>query len=254
MIGRIASKVILNQNVRSCTEWHGEEKGRTVFYNSKGLPAYFNFQADVLDTNQKIVTGDFGKREFVYDEDGNLIQNTMSTYEPTLDSSIVISMIRNYYNDNLLAKKEHFDNLESKPTVTKYFYIDTLLIKENRTKPDSSLIVATGEKFKEESVVYRYDNSQKLTTVLNFRGTHLLDSISVTYNDDVVTWTTFDNENKERSVVKMIYDRYDREKERIYPDQQVVKWYYTENGLLDLIEYTYLKTGEIRRTKFTYEK
>jgi hypothetical protein len=254
MIGRIAPKVILNQNLRSCTEWHGEEKGKTVYYNSKGLPAYFHFQADVLDTNQKIVTGDFGKREFFYDEDGNLVQSTVSTYEPTLDSSILISMIKNYYDNNFIVKKEHFDNPESKPTVTKYFYRDTLLVREIKSKSDTSLDFETAEKFKQESAVYRYDDTQKLSTILNFRESHLLDSISITYHNDTTIWTTFDILNNEESVVGIIYDHDKREKERVYPDQRKVHWLYDENGLLESIEYTNLETGEIRRTEFTYEK
>lgn len=254
MIDRIDPSVLVDQKIVSCTEWNGDERGRTVYFNLQGLPHYYHFPADVLDTNSNLIHGDFGKREFVYDRNGNLIESIMSCYEPTLDSSVAMTFIKNYYNDNLIVKREYFDSPKSKPTAVTYIYDSNLLIEEKKTQADSSLIVNTGEKFKEESKEYRYDDSQRLTTILSYRETRLLDSTSVTYHGNTKTWTTFNSNNQEILTVKSRYDSLNREVERIYPDQRVVKWYYTENGLLDLIEYTYLKTGEIRRTKFTYEK
>jgi len=254
MIGRIDPSVILEQKIISCTEWHSEEKGMTVFFNSKGLPHYFHFPADVLDTNSNLIHGDYGKREFKYDENGNLIESIMSCYEPTLDSSVVMTLIKSYYKENLIVKREYYDNPSANPTEITYIYDNKLLSEERKTHADSSLIVNTGEKFKLESTAYRYDNSQSLTTVLNFRESRLLDSTTVTYHGNTKTWTTFDSSNQVTSIVKSVYDSLNREVERIYPEKRNVKWYYKENGLLDSIEYTSVERGEIRRTSFTYEK
>ena len=254
IIDRIDPSIILDQKIISCTEWRGEEKDRTVYFNSKGLPHYFRFSADVLDTNSNLISGDFGKREFIYDENGNLIESIMSYYEPTLDSSIVMTFIKNYYSKNLIIKREYFDSPSAKSKVITYHYNDTLLTKEIKTKPDSSPIANTGEKFKAESTEYKYNNANKLVSILNFREANLLDSTSVNYHNDTTTWTSFNSQNRETSVVKIIYDIFDREIKRIYPGSKIIKWKYKENGLLESIEYKYLETGEIRRTKFTYEK
>ncbi len=254
MIDRLEPSVIIEQNIISCTEWNNEEKGRTVYFNFQGLPHYYHFPADVLDTNDILIHGDFGKREFKYDENGNLIKSIMSCYEPTLDSSVAMTFIKNHYVDNLIVKREYFDSPISKPTEVTYIYDHNLLIEERKTKADSSLIVSTVEKFKIESTVYRYDDEERLTTVLNFRESQLLDSTCVNYHNNTRTYTSFNSQNRETSVVKFIYDLYDREIERIYPEKKIIKWVYKENGLLESVEYNYLETGETRKTKFTYEK
>lgn len=254
MIDRIEPSVIIEQNIISCTEWHSEEKGRTVYFNIQGLPHYYHFPADVLDTNDILIHGDFGKREFKYDENGNLIESVMSCYEPTLDSSVTMTFIKSYYDDNLIVEREYFDSPGSKPMEVTYIYDHNLLIEERKTKADSSFIVSTGEKFKVESTEYRYDDEERLTTVLNFRESRLLDSTSVTYHGNTKTWTTFDSSNKVISIVKSIYDSLNREVERIYPEKRSVRWIYDEIGLLESVEYKYLETESIRRTMFTYEK
>ena len=254
MIDRIDPSVLVDQKIVSCTEWYGDERGRTVYFNLQGLPHYYHFPADVLDTNNNLIHGDFGKREFVYDRNGNLIESIMSCYEPTLDSSVAMTFVKSYYDDNRIVKREYFDSPRSKPTEVTYIYDSNLLIEEKKTKADSSLIVSTGEKFKVEFTEYRYDDSQRLTTILNYRETRLLDSTSVTYHGTTKTWTTFNSNNEEILTVKSKYDSLNREVERIYPKQKQVKWSYSENGLLESIEYMNLGSGKNRRTKFTYKK
>lgn len=253
VIGRIERNVILEQKIISCTEWHNKEKGRTVYFNFQGLPHYFQFPAEVLDSSNNIISGDYGKKEFIYDENGNLSESIMLCYEPRLDSTVVLTLIKNYYKDNLIIKREYFDNPNSKPTIRRYFYNDTLLIKEVKTRPDTSLIVSTGGKFKVESKEYKYDDSNRLASILSFREAQLLDSTSISYHNDTTTWITFDNFNEEKSIVKTIYDQYQREIERIYPEEQIIKWNYNKNGLLNSIEYHYLKSGVTRTTEFKYE-
>ena len=155
----------------------------------------------------------------------------MSCYEPIWDSSLVLSRIKNYYHENLIINREYFDSPTSKPTVIRYFYNDTILIKEVKTKADSALFVNTGGKFKVESIQYNYDNLNRLISILNFREADLLDSTSVTYYDNTPIWTTFDNQYEEKSIVKCIYDKHHKETERIYPNHRIVKWIYKKNGL-----------------------
>ena len=252
MIDRISPSVILEQKITECTEWHGDEKGTSVYFNSQGLPSYFHFPSDVVDTNFNIISGNFGKREFFYDDIGNLIETRMSCFEPIADSSVVLSSIKYYYEADLLVKREHYDSPKSVPMVTKYLYNDTLLMSEIRTKPDSSLIVSTGEKFKVESVEYKYDDSNRLISILNYRESRKLDSTSITYDNLNKTWTTFNNQEGEKSVVKMIYDDQGRETERIHPEKSITKWSYAENGLLNFTQYDYLKSGNTRKTVFKY--
>jgi len=254
IIGRIDPNIIIKQKIISCTEWHDKVEGSTFYFNSQGLLHYFNFSADVLDSNYNLINGNFGKRELFYDENGNLIESIMSCYEPIWDSSIVLSLIKNYYYENLVIKQEYFDSPTSKPTVVRYFYNDTILIKKVKTKADSALVVSTGEKYKVESTHYNYDKLNRLISFSNFREASSLDSTSVTYHGDTTIWATFDNQYEEKSIVKSIYDKHQKEIERIYPNHRIVKWIYNKNGLLDSIKYTYLKTGVRRRTTFTYEK
>ncbi|MCB9195173.1 MAG: hypothetical protein H6598_03025 [Flavobacteriales bacterium] len=252
MIDRIDPTVIVNHKITSCTEWINNEERLTLHYNDQGLPMYYLFPADVLDTNQKLVTGNYGKKEFRYDEHKNLTESVVSFYEPYSDSTTMLTMVNYHYENDLLIKKEYYDNPNSSPIVTNYFYDDKLLTKEIKTRPDSALIVVTGEKFKTETVHYQYNASKKLSSISNYRENHLIDSISIEYHQDTVSYTTI-VQGEITSTIKKVYNAKGQEIERIYPESKIVRWKYNNVQLLESIEYHYLTNNTTRMTTFSYQ-
>lgn len=252
VIGRIDANIIQKNSVKSCTEWTNGQKGRTVFYNSLGLPDQYRFLSSAIDSTGTLIEGDFGKRVFEYDSSGNLLTSTMTSYEPTIDSTIVLTQIRNHYDtNNLLVKKEYFDTPTSIPTVVNYYYVDSLLMKEVKLKSTNSLKV-TSEFFNEEVIYYTYDSLNRLSSMKSFWEGNPLDSTSISYNGDTTTWKQFNQSNQLTSIVSSVFDDQRREIERIYTDK-TCRWIYQENGLLDKIAYLYLTTNSERMTEFTYE-
>lgn len=252
MIDLIFPETILEQGVTSVTQWNDGEKGVTVYYNSKGLPHYYYVNDFIVDSLNNVLSGDYGKITFDYDQNNRLIKKSFFCDNPFTDSIIFSSIIKYYYSNNLLVKKENYHNPILKPKVTRFIYKDSLLIQKISTVNEADLSLSGKTINKRDSVVYTYNESLKISKIQTYRDNDLHHYTLVNHYGNVSKYLHYENDIL-TSFNYAIYDEKGKVIERVYPERLVVKYIFDANGLLILIERYNLLTKMSSKTEFKYK-